>query len=574
MPLPSKFSGTDGVSAARWLRSLIHDLPADLSLSQWFSRVDSLLVSDAARWAEQHPRVRRMLTDEYYLHDAADINTFTRAITARFPPVEKPTVKQARLQLMFLKQSQDETLDSYYRRAESLLYAVGGVDRHEGPLSHVEELGLSKVLEKYIHGLCDEGLKENVILYHQQRTLQIDKNAPGLQEIHKYSKCHLEKSILIKESLAVAHGAPEAPKAANQLSSAFPPSSPPELSFSGLFGSSGNSHDSFTRSAYGSQSINGNLLLIGNQGMAMVAEGVADHWAINRNFAKVLAPKIDSAAAEAKGQSVYNTAHPLQASQGSNRHSVADCDTDIAVRHASAGSSLVDGAGDFNGFLMSGGLGVSSPTSVSAGSSNSFSYSRIPARHASTTERPRSVLKHSTSTQDTAGPVSPDTSTPDIGESPSGPSIHGRPLASKSAKTAVGFGNSFRSPASAISQDPNNTGSPFQSNVSKFATVDPSNPSIVSIDGLLRRTPSHTPPPGMINGTSTADSNAYSGKTSKEASPKKSFNFLNPLGLNPNSKKSNDRSKLNQSSSSPRSSSAGHKRRSSLPTSSAIEANN
>ena len=262
MATSSKFDGSNGVSAARWLRSLTQVFPMDYSPSQWLMRVGNLLIGDAACWADQHPRVKKMLTSEHIPHaTAVDVATFKKALIARFHPVER-SGKQ--LQLL-LKQGPDEGLKADYRRAESLMHVMGGVDRSEAPLTDVEESHLRDTVDEFVHGLGDKKLRDKVLLYWHQCTLRGHNHQPGLDEMYKHSKYLSEKSKFAKEALEATSRAPKSSAIRHQSIRML--SSPPELSFSGLFGSSGNSHDSFTRSEYGSHNFGGATFQINNTGI-------------------------------------------------------------------------------------------------------------------------------------------------------------------------------------------------------------------------------------------------------------------------------------------------------------------
>ena len=213
MTSPSAFSGTTGVSAVRWLRSLKTSLPDNLSPSEWLLRVDGLLVGDAARWADQHPRVKKILTNDHLLHHVteSDIKTFTRALIARFPIPEQCSPNKSELQLMFLKQGEIEGFDEYYRRAETLLHHIGGVDRTESPLTDDEESSLKKVLMQFIHGIHDKDTNESTLQFWQQRTLQVDTAPPGLEEVFQFAKCVFDKRAFFKNTFGAALGEDRAP---------------------------------------------------------------------------------------------------------------------------------------------------------------------------------------------------------------------------------------------------------------------------------------------------------------------------------------------------------------------------
>lgn len=59
----TRFSGENGQSAARWLRTLKYELPPTFTAGQWLECVDGLLDGTAARWADEQP-VKEILSDE------------------------------------------------------------------------------------------------------------------------------------------------------------------------------------------------------------------------------------------------------------------------------------------------------------------------------------------------------------------------------------------------------------------------------------------------------------------------------------------------------------------------------
>ena len=73
----TRFSGENGQSAARWLRTLKYELPPTFTAGQWLECVDGLLDGEAARWADMRPNVRKILSDEKLKHAKNhDVDTF------------------------------------------------------------------------------------------------------------------------------------------------------------------------------------------------------------------------------------------------------------------------------------------------------------------------------------------------------------------------------------------------------------------------------------------------------------------------------------------------------------------
>ncbi|KAK4690885.1 hypothetical protein P7C71_g6001, partial [Lecanoromycetidae sp. Uapishka_2] len=162
------FSGEKGHSALRWLRTLDHELPNHLTPNQWLKYVDGLLEGSAARWADQHPRIKKLLQDENLNADDgynSDVKTFQHALCQRFKPskIDEP--------LIFFSQQNNENLESYYRRAEARLHSLGGVDNDEDPDEKEREV-LVRVIGDFVKGLQHMGLREMM-----SRRYEVDKNS-------------------------------------------------------------------------------------------------------------------------------------------------------------------------------------------------------------------------------------------------------------------------------------------------------------------------------------------------------------------------------------------------------------
>lgn len=82
----TKFS-SHNTSAARWLCNLKHELPPFFTPSQWLECINGLLEGDTATWADAHPRVKTIMTEEN-LQTATDVDIkiFQTALCTRFPP--------------------------------------------------------------------------------------------------------------------------------------------------------------------------------------------------------------------------------------------------------------------------------------------------------------------------------------------------------------------------------------------------------------------------------------------------------------------------------------------------------
>lgn len=87
--------------------------------------------------------------------NSADVETFEKALEARFPPSEPISVEDTERQLLSLEQGPSEYLNSYHGRVERLLHVLGGVDRNEAPFTIEEEIVLRKVGDGFGLGLRD-----------------------------------------------------------------------------------------------------------------------------------------------------------------------------------------------------------------------------------------------------------------------------------------------------------------------------------------------------------------------------------------------------------------------------------
>ncbi len=124
----TRFSGDNGQSPARWLRSLKYELPPTFTAGQWLGCVDGLLDGKAARWADKWLFVKHILSEENlkYAKDS-DVDIFKTLLLSRFTPADEDLEDVDHL-IMTLRQNATESLEDHYRRAEDLLYASGGRD--------------------------------------------------------------------------------------------------------------------------------------------------------------------------------------------------------------------------------------------------------------------------------------------------------------------------------------------------------------------------------------------------------------------------------------------------------------
>ncbi|KAK0513883.1 hypothetical protein JMJ35_003605 [Cladonia borealis] len=185
----TKFSGSNGQNAHRWLRTLRFENPhfATVSPSDWLGIIDGLLEGDAATWADHHPRVKYILrTGSLKQATRADVETFKKALIARFPPVEvridhsRPALN---ISSPILFQEPNEDLDSYYQRTLALLYQRNGVDLAEAPLTEQEQNALKRTVMSYIAGLNDREIRR------EADKVWTESNASlSLHQMHKLSK--------------------------------------------------------------------------------------------------------------------------------------------------------------------------------------------------------------------------------------------------------------------------------------------------------------------------------------------------------------------------------------------------
>ena len=123
--------------------------------------VDGLLEGDAARWANSHPKVKRLLTHENIQNAGkTEKDIFTSVLLKRFTPVDEANQKDALNITRRLVQSRSESLEHYYRRAEDLLHASGGKDNSDAVvLSEDERAILRHVTEHFIRGIHVQALR-------------------------------------------------------------------------------------------------------------------------------------------------------------------------------------------------------------------------------------------------------------------------------------------------------------------------------------------------------------------------------------------------------------------------------
>ena len=158
----TRFSGDNGQSPARWLRTIKYRLPTTFTPSRWLECVDSLLDGEAARWADKLPIVKKILSDENvkYAH-GGDVHKFKTLLLSRFPPDDK-ALESTDYLIKTLLQNPTESLEEYYGRTVDLLYASGGRDDIQPfKLSSPERSILSTVISHFVIGLHHSCLQSN-----------------------------------------------------------------------------------------------------------------------------------------------------------------------------------------------------------------------------------------------------------------------------------------------------------------------------------------------------------------------------------------------------------------------------
>ena len=150
----TRFSGENGQSAARWLRTLKYELPPTFTAGRWLECVDGLLDGQAARWADEQPAVKKILSDES-LEDAKNhvVDIFKALLLSRFTPGESDLAGVTHL-VENLRQDATESLNDYYLRAVDLLEALGVKDGIDTVMMNIYEKSMSrKVTRHFIDGL-------------------------------------------------------------------------------------------------------------------------------------------------------------------------------------------------------------------------------------------------------------------------------------------------------------------------------------------------------------------------------------------------------------------------------------
>ncbi|KAL2040869.1 hypothetical protein N7G274_006327 [Stereocaulon virgatum] len=91
-----------------------YELPPISTPRQWLECVDGLLEGDAARWADSHAKVKRLLTQQNIQNAGqSEMDTFTSLLLKRFTPVDEDDEMNALDITTRLVQSRSESLEQY-----------------------------------------------------------------------------------------------------------------------------------------------------------------------------------------------------------------------------------------------------------------------------------------------------------------------------------------------------------------------------------------------------------------------------------------------------------------------------
>ena len=174
----TRFSGEDGRSPARWLRTLKYELPFGFPPGAWLECVDGLLDGKAAHWADEQPAVRRIMSDVVLKSaNSHHVDLFKALLIGRFTPGVQ-NLEGVNHLVENLRQDFKEDLLHYFQRAYDLLLALGGRD-YIAPdvLSVNERPTLTRVISRFLDGLSNPDLKldvapESVSLHQAYETVR------------------------------------------------------------------------------------------------------------------------------------------------------------------------------------------------------------------------------------------------------------------------------------------------------------------------------------------------------------------------------------------------------------------
>ena len=163
------FDGKGPQAAAKWLKGFKMDmedyLRSAIPPKKLLDNIDILLRGEAEKWATKTKTVRDLLDKDDPTDD--DAKAFIVLFTERFPGDEEEEVEETfNSKLGGLKQSKDESLAAYYKRAATLLKDLGIKDRSEGlsSLFSASEFALDTIIEVFIFGIYDGAIRREVLL--------------------------------------------------------------------------------------------------------------------------------------------------------------------------------------------------------------------------------------------------------------------------------------------------------------------------------------------------------------------------------------------------------------------------
>lgn len=124
--LSGLFSGTEGVSASRWLKKLQYDLKPYYQLgsptfaSKYIEALDAFLIGEAAEWAKDNPLIQARIPKQSPTSD--DVEIISQLMQSRFSQCpSKVHTFDINAKLENLHQQSDEALSEYYKQARSMM---------------------------------------------------------------------------------------------------------------------------------------------------------------------------------------------------------------------------------------------------------------------------------------------------------------------------------------------------------------------------------------------------------------------------------------------------------------------
>lgn len=199
------FPGQMNISANRWFRKFDYEMsgfcidgriPAD----KYLSFLNMLLTEDAAEWADSYPDAIRLLEDPNPTQETVD--SFKALLCDRFPSrIVEVVPVPFDVELSELKQKEDESLASFYKRVLSLMQRVGARDRPiagSTALTILESSMLDMILRAFIRGINDLEVRKETI----RGMIAIDRSLKNIYQLAEEAKrTNLELQNLHDEEL-------------------------------------------------------------------------------------------------------------------------------------------------------------------------------------------------------------------------------------------------------------------------------------------------------------------------------------------------------------------------------------